>query len=288
MNRVRKYIGYDKCSKVYQEYAPTICVLDSGISSHVDFDHRIIDYKDFVEQKIAISDVYGHGTHIAGICAGSGKKSAGKYMGISPKSNLVIGKILGNNGDGKIEYLLDGIEWCIQNRRKYNIRVLNISVGMMRQQELSKQEALMQAVDRAWDLGIVTLCAAGNNGPREGSVTIPGTSAKVITVGSAEIYEGKAFPSLYSGRGPTKECVLKPEIYAPGTDVMSCSNRGFYTKKTGTSMSVPVVSGCLALLLARYPDLSPVEVKMKLYMNASGKEVSKTNAWGMIYLPDLL
>ncbi len=283
MNRVRNYIGYDKELDVRWYEPVRICILDSGIVNHSDFEDRILVFRDFVDEKIALYDDYGHGTHIAGICAGSGKRSAGKYQGIAPGSSLIVGKVLGKNGEGKIEHLLQGILWCIENQCRYNIRILNISVGLIQRVEKEKQKALMDAVEHAWDLGIITVCAAGNNGPREGSVTIPGTNAKVITVGSVDIIGNQYIPSKYSGRGPTADCVLKPEIYAPGNEIVSCSNTGGYTKKTGTSMAVPVVSGGIALLLQKYPFLSPVEVKLRMFEHSKQMEDNK-----MIYLPELL
>ena len=138
----------------------------------------------------------------------------------------------------------------------------------------------------AWDQGIVIVCAAGNNGPDRGSVTIPGTQPKVITVGSVDYRYSGCTPSDYSGRGPTEECVKKPEIYAPGSNIISCSNQGWYSQKTGTSMSVPVVTGAIALLLQQEPWLSPVDVKLRLYERA--KRFSSDGNWGTIYLPSLL
>lgn len=285
MNNVRKYIGYQE-NYDFREYEPIrICILDSGITGHTDFDRRIICFRDFVGDKISLYDDYGHGTHIAGICAGSGYKSIGKYQGIAPWSDLVVGKVLGENGDGKIEHLLRGILWCIKYQKELRIKVLNISVGLMQRVDEKKQKALMDAVEHAWDSGIVTICAAGNNGPKQGSVTIPGANAKIITVGSVEGGKTQIAPSKYSGRGPTGECVIKPEIYAPGDQIVSCSHTGWYTKKTGTSMSVPVVSGAVALLLQKYPYLSPVDIKVRLLYRSTKDNANKN--YRVLYLPNL-
>lgn len=285
MNKVREYIGYNDCRFGRPSRPCCICILDSGIVSHKDFDHRIVAFRDFVDQKISLGDPYGHGTHIAGICAGSGLQSKGKYQGMAPMSMLVIGRVLGSGGEGKIKTLLEGIQWCISNQKKYNIRLLNISVGLIQQVGEDKQQVLLDAVEHAWDLGIVTVCAAGNNGPRAGSVTIPGSSAKVITVGSVELNNHRQSLSKYSGRGPTKQCVAKPEIYAPGSDIVSCANNGWYTKKTGTSMSVPIVTGGIALLLQEKPFLSPVEVKLRLFEKSKQMQGMEYHSWGVFYLP---
>ena len=288
MNRVREYVGYDAYHQSSSAKPCCICILDSGIISHEDFDNRIVAFRDFVDKKISIGDAYGHGTHIAGICAGSGFRSRGKYQGMAPRSKLVIGRVLGAGGEGKIETLLEGIKWCISNQKRYNIKILNISVGLIQQVGEDRQQALLDAVEHAWDLGIVTVCAAGNNGPREGSVTIPGSNAKVITVGSIEMNNSMQNPSNYSGRGPTKQCIAKPEIYAPGSDITSCSNHGFYTKKTGTSMSVPVVAGGIALLLQEKPWLTPVEVKLRLFEKSKQMRGMENHSLGVFYLPYFL
>lgn len=115
-----------------------------------------------------------------------------------------------------------------------------------------------------------------------------GTQPKVITVGSADYRQGTFSPSDYSGRGPTADCVKKPEIYAPGSNITSCSKQGWYVKKTGTSMSVPVVTGAIALLLQQEPYLSPVDVKLRLYERAKRGHMDGGGNWGTIYLPTLL
>lgn len=290
MNRVRKLIGMeDGRTLLPTGKGITICILDSGIAPHTDFDNRIIAFHDFVEQRQGLYDDYGHGTHISGICAGSGKKSHHIYQGIAPESNLVIGKILNQRGDGRIHHLVEGIQWCMKMRQALSIRLLNISIGLMKNMDQTQLGTLLHYIDEAWNSGIVTVCAAGNNGPGSGTVTVPGTQPKVITVGSVEQGRNGISFSRYSGRGPTMECVLKPEIYAPGTDITSCSSTGGYTRKTGTSMAVPVVTGAIALLLEKEPWLTPVEVKLRLYESALAlPDAGKHHTWGMLYVPDFL
>lgn len=156
-----------------------------------------------------------------------------------------------------------------------------------------ERERLLEAVERVWEEQIVVVTAAGNNGPEAGSVTIPGMSKTVITVGSSDdetAIRGRIrMGTGYSGRGPTESCIVKPEIVAPGTKVVSCSNRMSYETKSGTSMATPVVTGAIALLLERYPYLTPVQVKLRLYETAVdlGKP-RNTQGWGMIDIRRLL
>jgi serine protease AprX len=131
--------------------------------------------------------------------------------------------------------------------------------------------------------------AAGNNGPREGSVTVPGISRKVITVGASDDENpGGNLPHSYSGRGPTGCCIIKPEILAPGTNIVSLDHRDHrYIRKSGTSMATPVVTGALALALQKNPSLRPEELKLKLYESA--EEVPENpHVWGLLNVDSLL
>lgn len=155
----------------------------------------------------------------------------------------------------------------------------------------AEKEHLMQAVQKAWNSGIIVVAAAGNNGPKENSVTIPGQCKSIITVGSIDDYmtQGKGLHNGYSGRGPTECCVVKPEILAPGTAIRSCSRRNSYEIKSGTSMSAPIISGAIALLLQKYPNLTPAQTKLRLYERAVVlKEAGEREYWGVVYLDRLL
>ena len=120
-------------------------------------------------------------------------------------------------------------------------------------------DLLVQAVERAWDDGITVVTAAGNLGPAPGSITAPGSSRKVITVGAGDLLEPRRG---ISGCGPTRDCVCKPDLVAPGR------SRKEYVVKSGTSMAAPRVSGAVALALERVPDLTNVQAKMLLCESA--------------------
>lgn len=239
-----------------------VAILDTGIYPHIDFDSRICAFVDFILYKKMAYDDNGHGTCVAGILAGSGAASMGKYKGVAPGCHLVALKVLDRFGNGNKEDVLKAFEWILRNRQRYNIRIVNISVGTTYRTR-SEQDVLVKGVEKLWDEGFVVVAAAGNQGPDPGSVTAPGCSKKIITVGSSDMLSGKR---AVSGRGPTFECVCKPDLVAPGKNIMACSPGAgnLYSMKSGTSMSTPLVSGAIALALEKDPLLTNLEVKMML------------------------
>ncbi|MDE5909239.1 MAG: S8 family peptidase [Lachnospiraceae bacterium] len=302
MLRVRQQVG---CSDelVYScgNKGITIAMLDTGIAVHPDFHNRIVDFKDFVNEKRALYDDSGHGTHVAGCLCGSGQISKGQYRGIAPHSRIVVGKVLDYLGDGNIETMVRGIEWVLEKQRAYDIRILNISIGMGEDTEKGRMEKLVGLVDEAWDRGIVVVCAAGNMGPKPMTISPLGARRKVITVGC---HEGGYFGNRehlcenYSSRGPSPYAIKKPDVVAPGTDIVSCNAgiekrgryyRNAYIKKSGTSMATPVVSGGIALLLQKYPFYTNEQAKQKLlYTSRDLKEPWSKQGWGMIQIDRLL
>ncbi|MCL2703091.1 MAG: S8 family serine peptidase [Defluviitaleaceae bacterium] len=178
----------------------SIAFLDTGISPVRDFiepENRIIAFKDFVNGFKEPYDDNAHGTHVAGIATGNGAASNGRYVGVAPGCGLVGVKILDDKGRGDTAEFLAGIQWTITNKDKYNIRVANMSVGTSN----VSGEPLVRAVEAAWDKGIVVCAAAGNGGPGPSTITSPGTSRKVITVGSSDDDKVKwlQFNKIYHG-----------------------------------------------------------------------------------------
>ena len=281
MRRVKETVHYfcnDTLFGQIDGHGVTTAVLDTGISPHPDLKGRIVAFGDMLYGKKRMYDDNSHGTHVAGIIAGSGGLSSGLYAGIAPASQIVAVKVLDQKGEGKIRFLIEGIKAILRNRDKWQIRIVNISIGTLPHQGDEEEMELMRWVDRLWDEGLVVVTAAGNFGPRSGTVTIPGISKKVITVGASDDGNQKdrygKVGTNYSGRGPTSECVCKPDLVAPGSYIRSCNgfsqkkNQKAYSVKSGTSMSAPVVSGAVALLLSKYPDMKNVEVKLRLLMSA--------------------
>lgn len=278
-----------------------IAVMDTGLYPHMDFGNRIVCFQDFVYHRHGLYDDCGHGTHIAGIAAGNGSMSHGQYRGIAPGASVIACKVLDYSGNGAVDTVIRGLEWVVRNQQRYNIRIVNISVGTVANGEEDEECELVMAVNHAWDAGLVVCVAAGNNGPDPYSITMPGISRKVITVGSSDDREAVEvagrMTSDYSGRGPSYSCIIKPDLVAPGSNIYSCQarrqgmrqGRAGYVKKSGTSMSTPMVSGAAALLLSKFPQLSNADVKKWLCESAAdlGWDIRR-QGFGMLDIEGLL
>ena len=302
MYQSRKIIRADgPASAAYTGKSIGIAVLDTGIYPHEDFilpSDRIAAFRDFVHRQPAPYDDNGHGTPVCGIIAGNGRRSEGRYRGIAPESHLVVGKILDSNGNGSISHILEAVRWIIENRQRYNIRVLNISVGSESTEVDEQKSILVQSVNAAWDSGIVVVVAAGNNGPKRMSVTSPGISRKVITVGSSDDHKtvllGGSRIHNYSGRGPTRRMIQKPDVVAPGSNIISCSlsyygNNSGYTARSGTSMATPIVSGACAVFLNKYPGLTNEDVKRCIQITATDLRLPRNQqGYGLLNLEALM
>ncbi|MEQ8187434.1 MAG: S8 family peptidase [Candidatus Eremiobacterota bacterium] len=215
-----------------------IAILDTGIYPHPDIKDKIIAFKDFVNDRETPYDDNGHGTHVAGDAAGTGLLSQGKYKGTAPEANLVGIKVLNSDGGAKVSDIVEGIDWVVQNRDKYNIRIINMSVGV----PVTKDQcnAINEAVKRATESGIVVVAAAGNEGPVEGTIAAaPGNSPYAITIGAID---DKNTPqkdddeiASFSSRG-TKDGLLKPDLVAPGTNIVSLRVGGSELDKQSTAI----------------------------------------------------
>lgn len=288
MDRVKKMVHYwcdDIKKKKLTGKGVTVAVLDTGLSVHPDFKGRVAGWRDCIYRKQNYYDDNGHGTHVAGILAGSGWMSEGTLAGIAPGCRLVIVKVLDQKGEANVESILAGLRWVENNYRKYSIRIVNLSAGAGNHLEHRKEKMLIQAVERLWNLGLVVVVSAGNSGPGEGTIAIPGNSRKVITVGAVKT--GKIEKDSCSGRGPTKECVVKPDVVAPGYQIISCNSRihgkkDAYTVKSGSSMATPVVSGAVALLMEKYSKVTNVEVKLRLRETCVHLPGTGEQGWGML------
>ena len=205
-------------------------------------------------------------------------------------------RVLDAHGKGRLSAMLEGIRWLKENGKRLGIQIVNISVGSVKKQKENSQ--LVKAVESLWDSGLVICSAAGNEGMQQHNITSPGISRKIITVGSYDdkemIDEGGRFYHNYSGRGPTIACICKPEIVAPGTNIVATNamkgeDDRPYTVKSGTSMSTPMVSGAAALLLERYPQMTNTNVKLKLWKSAKNLGLPRSHqGWGQLDISHLL
>jgi serine protease AprX len=279
----------------------TVAVVDSGISAHPALAGKVLASVSKVSGDPSTNDAHGHGTHIAGIIAGN--STASKYVtslykgGIAPDVKLVNVRVLGENGTGWTSDVIAGIEWVIQNRAKYNIRVMNLSLGHP-VTEPSATDPLCRAVMNATLNGIIVIVSAGNSGKAEdgtpilGGITSPGNSPFAITVGAMNtkgtVSRADDVMTTYSSRGPTKfEHAVKPDVVAPGNKVVSLETPGSYLERnysqfhlagnnsnaymhlSGTSMSAAIVTGGVALLLQGSPKMSTTQLKIALQSGAS-------------------
>jgi serine protease AprX len=274
-----------------------VAVIDSGISPHAALVNKIVVNVGLVTGDPSVNDAFGHGTHVAGIIAGSaGPATAATNLytgGIAPGAQLINIRVLGANGVGLTSDVIAGIEWAIANRVAYNIRVINLSLGHP-VTEPSEFDPLCQAVADAFQAGIVVVAAGGNQGvsaatgaPMLGGITSPGNSPFAITVGALNtwgtVQRSDDTVATYSSRGPTAfDLAVKPDLAAPGNKIVSLEAAGSYLPATysslhvagtgtnaymqlsGTSMATPMVSGAVALLLQGTPTLSPSQVKFAL------------------------
>ena len=253
-----------------------VAVIDSGIAPMPDIAARITAFYDFTAGGVAAfpSDAYGHGTHVAGLIAGNGAMSAGRYVGIAPDVRLIGLKVLDANGQGYASDLLNALEFAIDNRAALGIDVINLSLGHP-VLEPSANDPLVQAVERATAAGIIVVASAGNTGRKAGAsdsgfagITSPGDAPSAITVGAMRTNDtevrGDDSVSSFSSRGPTwYDGLLKPDVLAPGDGLVAISNpystlyarlnlradTASYLRLSGTSMATAVTSGVVALVL---------------------------------------
>jgi len=266
----------------------TVAVIDSGIDTrHNAFGSRVIFSKDFTGHGDA-SDHYGHGTHVAAIIAGEGSVESG-YRGIAPGASLLNLRVLGDDGSGDASDVIDAIDWTVEHRREYNVRVINLSLGAPVLQPY-RDDPLCEAVERAARAGITVVAAAGNYGRTAdgktvlGGITSPANSPFAIAVGAIDAHgtgdRSDDTVASYSSKGPTRyDLIVKPDLAAPGSRIVSAeaagsllatkyadhhvSGRGATAamQLSGTSMSAGVVSGAVALLVDEHDRLRPAEAK---------------------------
>lgn len=260
----------------------SVAIIDTGVAPHYDIVKprcRIAAFVDFLHKAIVPYDDDGHGTHVTGIAIGNGYACGGRYIGTAPRANLVALKALDEHGNGLASDILAAMQWICDHYDKYNIKVVNLSLGITPGSH-DQYDPLMLGAGVLVSKGITVVAAAGNGGPERASVTSPGISPLVISVGSAS--KNLSRVADFSSRGPAPSGLIKPDIIAPGVDIVSleAKTRKKYAKQTGTSMSAPLVSGIAACLHAAYPRLSPEQVKTIILASASPLKKEDRGAQG--------
>jgi serine protease AprX len=268
-----------------------VAIVDSGITADSrELDRRLVAEVGFSATSTSASDGFGHGTHVAGIIGGNGARSSGAYIGVAPKVNLINVKVSDDIGMATASDVVQGLSWVFENKDRYNIRVVNLSLNNALP-ESYHTNPINAALEVLWFSGIVVVVSAGNNGVASGTlnneILPPANDPFVITVGATN---DKGTPQLnddslapFSAHGTTMEGYTKPDLLAPGTNITSwLANRNAvlvrehrdhivgrdYFRMSGTSMAAPVVAGAVALLLQDEPHLTPDQVKYRLMATA--------------------
>jgi serine protease AprX len=291
-----------------------VAIIDSGIA-RVAALPNVVYSLDFTGTQPANTDVYGHGTHVAGIVGNSGEGPGKMYAGVAPSARLIDLRVLDGTGTGSTSSVIAAIDWAIVNRningfdgKPLNIRVLNLSLGHV-PLEGAETDPLAVECRRAVLSGLVVVVAAGNSGKDAngntvyGTILTPGIEPSVITVGAVTTWgtpsRADDVVASYSSRGPTLDGLLKPDVVAPGSRIVSTmapdSNLitnnpdlqvdSNYMLLSGTSMAAPEVSGTVAMMLSKLPSLTPNAVKAILMWTAEQR--GNPLDWGAGYINDV-
>ncbi|WP_327638976.1 S8 family serine peptidase [Kribbella sp. NBC_00482] len=253
----------------YEGSGVQVAVLDTGVdATHPDLDGKVKESQDFSGSPTGAEDHFGHGTHVAATIAGTGAGAGGTRKGVAPKADLLVGKVLGDDGYGYDSWIIAGMEWAASEGAK----VVNMSLGG---EATDGTDPLSQAVnDITAQTGTLFVVAAGNEGQDE-TVGTPGAAASALTVGAVDRQDKLAD---FSSRGPRLgDAGLKPEITAPGVDIIAARATGtamgqpvdnLYTAASGTSMATPHVAGAAVLLAQQHPDWKADQLKNALVSTA--------------------
>ncbi len=253
-----------------------IAVLDTGIdAAHVDLNGgKVVAWADFHSAGSgdpvcgSPCDPHGHGTHVSSIATGEGEGNA-LYQGVAPGAALVGVRVLNRYGSGSISGVNAGLQWVIDNKDTYNIRIINMSLGTSGCS--NGTDSLSQMVNNVVAAGIVAAVSAGNSGPASCTIASPAAAEDAITVAAmADVGETGFNLAYFSSRGPTADGRTKPDIAAPGRYIRAAAggSANGYTSMSGTSMSSPFVAGVAALMLDADPTLTPSQVKATVMATA--------------------
>ncbi|MEV6702641.1 S8 family serine peptidase [Streptomyces sp. NPDC051453] len=274
----------DAWAKGFDGKGVPVAVLDTGVdATHPDLAGRIKETKNFTTDA-STNDGFGHGTHVAATIAGSGAAGDGQHKGVAPSADLHIGKVLDNGGHGTDSEVLAGMDWAAHSGAK----IVSMSLGSSGGSDGT--DPLSQAVNQlSEETGTLFVIAAGNSGSATDSVGAPGAAADALTVGAVDS-NGKI--ASFSSRGPLKDGRFKPDVTAPGVNIISARAAGtsmgrpvndLYTAADGTSMATPHVAGAAAIVAQAHPDWTGQQIKAALVGSAEpGQEGVFTDGSGEI------
>jgi serine protease AprX len=254
----------------------TVALVDTGVADVADLRGAVAGHVDVTGT--GVGDAFGHGTFMAGLIAGNGASSGGRYTGVAPGASLLDVKVADADGTTSLSTVLRGLEVVAAHPE---VRVLNLSLssGSPLPYQL---DPLTRALDALWRRGVTVVVPAGNDGPDARTISSPGVDPTLLTVAAVDengtADRGDDVVPDWSSRGPAPQDVAKPDLAAPGTHLVSlrapgstvdAANPGSrvedaYFRGSGTSMATAVTSGAAAALLAARPGLGPDQVKNTL------------------------
>ena len=256
----------------------TMAIIDTGIDANhsglddLDDDNstndtKVLAFFDAVNNPGATNgseihpyDDNGHGTHCAGITAGTGAPTF-QHVGVAPHANLVGVKVLSGGGSGTYAQVMAGMQWTVEKRHEFNIRAASMSLGgpAVSEWTTSEQESVNRMANEMMRAGVAIFIAAGNSA-FSAQIGTPGSAEDAITVGALD---NDTAIAVYSSQGPTEEGRIKPNLAFVGSSVNAPdANTGDgYVALSGTSMATPGAAGLGVLMFQANPDLSPFDVK---------------------------
>jgi serine protease AprX len=273
----QRAIGLDRVPNKYQGEGATVATIDTGVAATPNLAGRVLARVDLTSERDGL-DRFGHGTHMAGVIAGSGATTFGAFEGAAPETRIVSVKVAGWDGATDVSTVIAALHWVVTNRARFNIRVVNLSWGTDASTGYGV-DPLDRAVERAWQAGLTVVVSAGNQGPGDGTIAKPADDPYVITVGAVDT-NGTARGdddaiAPFSSRGPTADGVGKPDLLAPGVSIVADRAPGSTVdsfrptarlgatmfKGSGTSQAAAVVAGVAARMLDADPTLTNDELK---------------------------
>lgn len=262
-----------------------IAVLDTGVdAAHPDLAGKVVASKNFTAWPDP--DRLGHGTHVASILAGSGAAAEGERRGVAHGAEILSAKVLGDDNFGWMSDVIAGVEWAAEQ----DADVANLSI--VSDDDSDGSDPLSQAINVATrESGTLFVVAAGNRAV-PGSIGSPAAAEDALTVGAVDSADDLA---SFSSRGPRPGGGIKPEITAPGVDIIAALSTQAggsldqqYIAQSGTSMATPHVAGAAAVLLQGHPTWMPSQLRAALVATAQENPSYTVHdqGGGRLYLPD--